>query len=201
MVWFGGMKNFLSASVLAVFLGAGLVQPVAAQTRVYTENQNRLNASWTVRGGASVNGSTVTLTERAGEDEYAYQDVAVPHGGGKWAVLVAYGKAETVRSRDITGLPYIYGYAMNDQGKILSYLQRPSMTFKGRAGAWDVLSANVKLPLGTTKVRYFLQQAEKKDSPKYGDDAIFYKPAFYVVDTFEAGRDLINNYRFGLDLL
>lgn len=184
-----------------VALSAVLVAPASAATRVYSENANRLGSSWREWGAVNVNGATITLTERENEEEYAYQDIAVPQGGGKWAFLVAYGKAESVRRGDITGRPNIYGYAMDSNGRILSYLQRPNMMVSGRSGTWEVLHGAFKLPAGTTSIRYFLQQAEQKGSAKYGDDATFYKPALYVVDTFATGRDLVNNYRFGLDLL
>lgn len=156
-------------------------------------------SNWKTNGGVSIaSDGTITLTENGSESEHAYTDVAVAGRGGDFAVLIAYTKAERVRTNDITGLPYLYAYAMNKDGKILAYLQGQQMLHAGKSGEWQVNHGTFRLPAGTTTVRYFVEQAEKQGSAKKGDDAMFKKTALYVVENASRTQDAVRNYRSSL---
>ncbi len=162
---------------------------------------NKVN-NWKTSGGVHIaSDGTITLTENGNESERAYKDVDVTGRGGDTAVLVAYTKAESVRSNDITGLPYIHAYAMNKDGKILEYFKGKQMRHDGKRGEWQVSHGTFHIPAGTTTIRYFVEQAEKQGSSKNGDDAMFKETALYVVEHAERAKDLVQNYRFGLSLL
>lgn len=152
--------------------------------------------SWKTNGSVRIAADgTITLTENDSESEHAYKDVDVTGRGGDSAVLIAYTKAERVRGNDITGLPYLYAYAMNKDGKILAYLQGQQMLHAGKSGEWQVNHGTFRLPQGTTTVRYFVEQAEKQGSLKKGDDAMFKKTALYVVENASRTQDAVRNYR------
>ncbi len=140
-------------------------------------------STWKTNGGVSIaSDGTVTLTENGSESEDAYKDVAVHGRGGDVAVFRAETKAETVRTNDITGLPYLYAYAMNNDGKILAYFQGQQMLHAGKAGVWQVNSGKFRIPEGTATIRYFLSQAEKQGSAKNGDDAMFRNMSLKIVN-------------------
>lgn len=140
-------------------------------------------STWKTNGGVNVAGDgTVTLTENGSESEDAYKDVAVHGRGGDMAVFRAETKAETVRANDITGLPYLYAYAMNKDGKILAYFQGQHMLHAGTADSWQVNSGKFRIPEGTATIRYFLSQAEKQGSAKNGDDAMFRNVSLKIVN-------------------
>ncbi len=160
------------------------VAPVYAMTHnnVSTNLLDRVS-TWKTNGGVSVaSDGTVTLTENGSENEDAYKDVAVHGRGGDMAVFRAETKAETVRANDITGLPYLYAYAMNKDGKILAYFQGQHMLHAGTAGAWQVNGGSFRIPKGTATIRYFLSQAEKQGSSKNGDDAMFRNMSLKIVN-------------------
>lgn len=159
--------------------------------------------SWVTQGGVHIaNDGTITLTEKGSESESAYKDVNVRGRAGDYAVLMAYTKAENVRKDDITGLPNIHAYAMNENGKIIAYWNgQGTMHKNAKSGQWVVSSGIYKIPAGTATIRYFVEQAEKAGSAKYGDDAVFKHPVLYVVNEKADAHRLVTSYHFGLQSL
>lgn len=188
----------------AVLLASIALTPAAASAysplyRASTPVNILGSGNWNTNGSVSVRGNTVTLTERGNESESAYKDVTVLGHAGDRAVFVAYTKAESVRANDITGLPVLYGYAMNANGKILAYLQGQNMIrTTAKSGAWTVNSGVFTIPAGTTKIRYFMNQAEKQGSAKYGDDAKFSMPGLYIAETARDAARVVSKYNLGL---
>ncbi len=201
----------VKAGVIAL-LGAFSLSPAAAWAKgEHTPRFRHMTApvnllapgNWVTQGGVSVaSDGTVTLTENGSESEQAYKDVAVSGRAGEHVVFVAYTKAETVRANDITGLPVIHGYAMGADGKIMSRFKGQATIRKdAKSGEWTVSSGVFKVPAGTVKIRYFLDQAEKAGSSKNGDDAMFTMAGLYVVKDKQAAERIVGNYHFGLQLL
>ncbi len=123
---------------------------------------------------------------------YILQDVLLPKGSNaRYALL--FGNLETARinsNGSITGLPYLYGYMMvSSHGRILSYLQGPSMLFRGnRVGKWWPAFGVFAIPPETGVIRFFLNQAERKGDPQNGSLARFDDLGLYLFETVEEAR-------------
>ena len=151
---------------------------------------NLVGSSWNTIGSVERANGMVTLRETSRESAHAYQDFSVSQTSGNRLLLISYTRAESVRTGgDITGLPYLYGYALNARGTILSYLQSPSLRHTAVSGNWAVASQTFSLPRGTTSVRLFLKQASRRGTTKDGRAASFYAPGVFVSDS---DRELIS---------
>lgn len=147
--------------------------------------------AWKTTGNVTIDDGVVTLAEQRGEDEAAYKDVNVSGHDGEIAVFAAYTKAERVTKDDVTGLPVVYGYALDANGKVIGYFQNPQMTHRGKAGKWALTGGGFVIPKGTKTIRYFVQQAETSDSAKQGDDAMFRGMRLSLVKNRAAGLDML----------
>ncbi len=197
----GAINSFMKKFLIVLLLLATIPMSVSAQTVPFYGNiLPRLSDSgWTVSGAASVakNGLTATIEETATKSGTIYTDISVKNTAKSYALLIAYTKAEDVRDNgDITGLPYIYGYFMDKNGKILSYLQKENMRYSGTTdGVWDVSNGVFEMPAGTVKIRYFLKQGSRKGTVKDGRDATFAKPGVYLFDRGVQALDTITEYK------
>ena len=117
---------------------------------------NLVGSSWNTIGSVERANGMVTLRETSRESAHAYQDFSVSQTSGNRLLLISYTRAESVRTGgDITGLPYLYGYAFNSRGIILSYLQNPSLRHAAASGSWAIASQTFSLPRRTTSLRLF----------------------------------------------
>ena len=164
--------------------------------------------AWKRTGDVTVDrsGKSVMLREHGtNADSRACRDVpVVPSRVGQAAVLVSYTRAERVADRplDITGRPNLYGYFLDSNGRILSYLQGQQMLYHGaRDGEWVVSFGKFVVPSGTVKVRYFLEQAERRGSAKDGRAAEFRHPGLYFMENYTEGDKIIQGYINGLPLM
>jgi len=131
-----------------------------------------------------------------------FQDVTLPEGSvGKYALLIGRVSSERINADGaITGLPYLYGYMMDGAnprgGRILSYLQGQQMLCSSRkenewVTAWGIFQA----PDGTGAIRFFLNQAERKDLPQNGSAARFDDLGLYLFDTEEEASAFVKTYK------
>ncbi|MEK7665983.1 MAG: hypothetical protein AAB337_03870 [Patescibacteria group bacterium] len=157
------------------------------------------SSSWLKIGAVTVatNGLTATISETSATRGNLYTDISISNTTKDYVLLIAYTNAEDVRSDgDITGLPYIYGYFLDKNGKIISYLQKDNMRHSSTVdGAWDVSNGVFEIPSGAVKIRYFMKQASKKGTYKDGRDATFAKPGVYLVDRPPQALDIISEYK------
>ncbi len=154
-------------------------------------------ANWQKWGGASIDTASniFTLSEREGEREYVWQDINISGTVARYVTLISYTKAEEVRpSPNITGLPYVYGYAMDGNQKILAYLQGQDMLNNSAANQWDVSSGIFSIPSGTQKIRFFLNQAAYAETIKNGSDAIFFQPGVFLSLTSSEAQAVVSEY-------
>ena len=126
------------------------------------------------------------------------QDVALPEkAGGQYAVFVGRGSSERVNPDGaITGLPYLYGYMMppkNDgDGIVLAYLQGQTMLGSSPyANGWVKMWGIFKIPEGAGRIRFFLNQAERKGVPQNGSAARFDDLGLYVFPTGAAAKAFV----------
>lgn len=201
------MNTTLSRSIFAVLALFSLLATPASATTFTMAQAARPNlaggGSWTSYGSPSILGDgRISLRESGLEKSYVWKDVSVAGRGGDTALFIAYTKAQRVDTRgtrtasDITGMPYLYGYAMNGQDRILAYFQGQNMRHDaGNENVWDVSSGTFTLPNDTVKVRLFLKQAERRGTTKGDFEAWFYDPGVYVFDRSSDAQVAIDGYR------
>jgi hypothetical protein len=119
-----------------------------------------------------------------------FQDVQLPEdAAGKYALLIGRVSSERIDPDGaITGLPSLYGYMMDGAnprgGRILSYLQGQQMLCRaGTVNEWVTAWGIFKVPNGTQAIRFFLNQAQRKDVPQNGSAARFDDLGLYLFST------------------
>jgi hypothetical protein len=172
-----------------------------AQSRNLLQNPNAsLGTSfWTAFGEASVESTTgdnFCFVVRNGG--YFLQDVLLPDdAAGQYAVLIGRGASERINEDGaITGLPYLYGYMMEQgptrSGKVLAYLQGQRML----AGTnirdeWVDMSGIFRVPEGTRKIRFFLNQGLGQGVPHNGSAARFDNLGLYLFSSKQEAETFV----------
>lgn len=168
-------------------------------------------STWTYQGEADrLSDGRVRIEEDEDSNDTigsAYANISVSSSQeGDYALLIAFTRAEKVHPKlangeeNITGLPDLYGYFMEDDSHILTYLQGGSMLHSYSSGKkWDVSYGTFKIPDDTENIRFFLMQASRKGTERDGRDAWFYKPGLYIVDSQSDANDIVAEYRDELD--
>jgi len=129
------------------------------------------------------------------------QDVLLPEdAAGKYVVLTGRASSERVNpDGTITGLPYLYGYMLDDSssrgGRILAYLQGQKMLCSCEeenraAGLWGVF----QVPEEARKLRFFLNQAERRGLPQSGSAARFDDLGLYLFETRQEAESFVKKY-------
>ena len=149
-------------------------------------------ASWRAFGEASVEASENNFSFVVRNGGYFIQDVELPDSAaGQYAVFVGRAASERINEDGaITGLPYLYGYMMEegrpDGGRILAYLQGQQMLARPRMqGEWVNMRGIFQVPEKTKKIRFFLNQALRSGVPHNGSAARFDPLGLYLVATRE----------------
>jgi hypothetical protein len=129
------------------------------------------------------------------------QDVALPDGSvGKYALLIGRTSSERINADGaITGLPYLYGCMMESAdpggGRIKSYLQGQEMLcWAKNPDEWVTVWGVFEVPSGTGAIRFFLNQAERKDLPQNGSAARFDDLGLYLFTTEEEAKAFVQVY-------
>jgi hypothetical protein len=139
---------------------------------------------------------------RARNKGYFLQDVTLPEAAiGKYALLIGRVSSERINADGaITGLPYLYGYMMEGAnpkgGRILSYLQGHQMLCGARMkDEWVTAWGIFQVPSGTGAIRFFLNQAERKDVPQNGSAARFDDLGLYLFDTESEASAFVKTHK------
>ena len=173
----------ITVKSVVLFLFVTLVPILAgAQSTNLLQNPNAdLDAQhWRAVGEAAVEdfkGSRCFVVRNGGS---FFQDVALPGGAaGQYALLTGRGSSERINPDGaITGLPYLYGYMMAPGdpggGRIHAYLQGQHMRSSATAkDEWVRMWGIFRVPEGTGKIRFFLNQAERRGVEHNGSAARF----------------------------
>ncbi len=191
-----------------VFLLSGIAPTAIASTRsdIDTNEKNYApdTSSWTGYGNADVKSDRrVELTSTDSRAEYLYEDVSISSRyEGDYALFISFARAEDPRSdlsdggENIAGLPYLYAYAMDEDGGILEYVNDATMRQNARAGnGWKVIYGVVEITDDTDSMRLFLKQASRNGTRDDGRSAWFYDPGLYIVNDLGDASDVIDAYR------
>jgi hypothetical protein len=125
------------------------------------------------------------------------QDVQLPEdAAGKYALLIGRVSSERIDPDGaITGLPYLYGH-MARGARILSYLQGQQMLCRaGTVNEWVTAWGIFEVPDGTHAIRFFLNQAERKDVPQNGSAARFDDLGLYLFSTEGEAKAFAQAYK------
>ena len=185
-------------SLLFLFLAPALA---SAQANNLLENPKaELDAQhWRAMGEATIeefDGKRSFVVRNGG---YFLQDVILPEGAaGQYAVLIGRGSSERINADGaITGLPYLYGYMMvpgvPNGGRVLDYLQGQRMLCSARtANEWVKMWGIFKVPVGTSVIRFFLDQALRGGVPHNGSAARFNDLGLYLFATKEEAQAFVD---------
>ena len=160
---------------------------------------------WRVYGKATVEQTDDGNSRFVVRDKgHFFQDVILPDGSaGKYALLIGRVSSERINADgSITGLPYLYGYMMVDAnprgGRILSYLQGQQMVSSSRKeNDWVTAWGIFQIPAGTGAIRFFLNQAERKDLPQNGSAARFDDLGLYIFSTEPEASEFVKAHQGG----
>ena len=115
---------------------------------------------------------------------YFFQDVLLTDDAvGQYAVLIGRGASERINDNGaITGLPYLYGYMMEEKGdSVLAYLQGQQMLANTRMrDEWVDMWGIFRVPEKTKRIRFFLNQALRNGVPQNGSAARFDNLGLYL---------------------
>lgn len=197
----------------AIFAMAFLIaSPVAAFARVDIDTNEKNYApavsSWDEFGEADVlSDGRVRLESTKSRDGYVTADVDVPsRNQDDYALYISYTRAEqpyadlASGAENIAGVPYLYGYFLDDDGDVEEYFTNEYMRHDTEDGTyWQVTYGYMSIPDDTETIRLFLKQASRNGITPDGRDAWFYKPALFFLDSKSEIRDVVDAYEDELD--
>lgn len=179
--------------------------PVNGQSQNLLQNPNADlgEQSWRGRGDVAIESAAANdphFVVRNGGG--FHQDVELPKdAAGQYLVLIGRAASERINPDGaITGLPALYGYMMQpaarDRKEILEYLQGQRMLARTNTpDAWVNLWGIFKVADGTTKVRFFIDQAERAGVPHNGSAARFDNLGLYLFPTKEEAQAFVSQYQ------
>lgn len=125
------------------------------------------------------------------------QDILLPpEAEGKYAILLGQASSERINPDGaITGLPCLYGYMMSDPYHIVGYLQGQKMLGSEKVpNQWGPVYGIFMVPPGTTMIRFFIIQAERKGVPQNGSAARFTDLGLYILPTMPEAVRFVQNH-------
>jgi len=202
--------NYQKISViglLGLFLTTSM--PVAALASVNVETNKNNYASvvsnWTKYGNVEVlNDGRVKVTENRNQDGHLYTDVSIPSKfEDDYVVFVSFTRAEKPYSNysdggeNISGLPVLSAYFLDNKGKILEYVTDVStMRQKSSDGTyWHVSYGIVEVENNSQSMRLFLDQASSALTTADGRAAWFYKPGLFFTESKSDATDIVEAYK------
>jgi len=196
------MQKTLKIVALSVVLGMSGAMPAAQAHSFYLDpdasNWTKSVTSWTESGDAvaTYSDGRVRLDEDRDDTGHLWTDVRVDEDEeGRYALLISYTRPEKIRTDNIAGLPYIYGYFMENDEEIIQYLQTDAMMHDtDRSTNWDVSYGIFKIPNNTDRIRFFLMQASRQGTTQDGREARFFKPGIYIVGSYDDAMDIVDEY-------
>ncbi len=129
------------------------------------------------------------------------QNVAIgPEEAGQYALFIAQVSSERINaSGSITGLPYLYGIAKDDDNNNIAPLQGKNMTcIATEVDEWVVAWGIFEIPPSTSTIRFDLNQALRRGDPQNGSVARFDDVGLYIFEDEVCARQLVAEYEEAL---
>lgn len=197
-------KLFMSLTVFLVLVSASTVINAQPANLLQNPNADHGEESWRAFGETAIEITKTTddahFVVRNGG--HFFQDVELPNDAtGQYLVLIGRGAGERVSSDGaITDSPYLYGYMMQAPGpnrkEILEYLEGQRMHAQTAAiDEWTNMWGIFEVPAGTTKVRFFLNQALRAGVPHNGSAARFDNLGLYLFATRKDAQAFVRQYQ------
>lgn len=196
-------KMSISLIVLLMLVSAGTFGNAQSANLLQNPNADQGGRSWRAFGEAAIESTTTNdahFVVRNGG--YFFQDVELPKdAAGQYLVLIGRGAGDRVNPDGaITGSPYLHGYMMQppgpDRKEILEYLQGQRLLAQTTAmDEWANMWGIFEVPEGTTKVRFFLNQALRAGAPHNGSAARFDNLGLYLFATRKDAQAFVRQYQ------
>lgn len=195
-------KTLRSFSLFVAVVSASAA--VNAQSNLLQNpDADRGGQSWHAFGESEIETTTTKETHfLVRNGGYFVQDVELPKdAAGKYILFIGLGASERINPDGaITDLPCLYGYLMQPalpgQKEILSYLQGQQMLAATSAqDEWVTMWGIFEVPEGTTKVRFFLNQALRAGLPHNGSAARFDHLGLYLFATRKEAQAFVRQYQ------
>ena len=176
---------FRGLMILSVFLSGASIHNAQYRNLLENPNADQDLKQWRAFGEATVEvstGNNSCFVVRNGG--YVFQDVLLTDDAvGQYAVLIGRGASERINDNGaITGLPYLYGYMMEENGdSVLAYLQGQQMLANPRMrDEWVDMWGIFRVPEKTKRIRFFLNHALRNGVPHNGSAARFDNLGLYL---------------------
>lgn len=182
-----------SLPLLIALLSLSAICNAQSPNLLKNPNADQQTASWRVFKDATVEDSRFVVRNGG----YFLQDVELPDDAvGQYAVLVGRGSSDWIDPNGtITDRPYLYGYMMVKEDRILDYLQGQYMQAPPTTiNEWSTMWGIFQVPVGTKRIRFFLMHGLHKDVPHSGHAARFDDLGLYLFATHKEARDFATQY-------
>jgi hypothetical protein len=190
---------FRGLMILSVFVSGASIHNAQYRNLLENPNADQELKRWRAFGEAKVEvstGNNSCFVVRNGG--YFFQDVLLTDdAGGQYAVLIGRGASERINDNGaITGLPYLYGYMMEENGdSVLAYLQGQQMLANTRMrDEWVDMWGIFRVPEKTKRIRFFLNQALRNGVPHNGSAARFDNLGLYLFAVKEDAEAFVRQY-------
>ena len=190
---------FRGLMILSVFVSGASIHNAQYRNLLENPNADQELKRWRAFGEATVEvstGNNSCFVVRNGG--YFFQDVLLTDDAvGQYAVLIGRGASERINDNGaITGLPYLYGYMMEENGdSVLAYLQGQQMLANTRMrDEWVDMWGIFRVPEKTKRIRFFLNQALRNGVPHNGSAARFDNLGLYLFAVKEDAEAFVRQY-------
>ena len=190
---------FRGLMILSVFVSGASIHNAQYRNLLENPNADQELKRWRAFGEATVEvstGNNSCFVVRNGG--YFFQDVLLTDDAvGQYAVLIGRGASERINDNGaITGLPYLYGYMMEEKGdSVLAYLQGQQMLANTRMrDEWVDMWGIFRVPEKTKRIRFFLNQALRNGVPHNGSAARFDNLGLYLFAVKEDAEAFVRQY-------
>ena len=182
-----------SLPLLIALLSLSAVCHAQSPNLLKNPNADQQTASWRAFKDATVEDSRFVVRNGG----YFLQDVELPDDAvGQYAVLVGRGSSDWIDpAGTLTGMPYLYGYMMVYEDRILAYLQGQYMLAGPTTiNEWSTMWGIFEVPQGTKRIRFFLMQGLHKNVRHNGSAARFDDLGLYLFATHKEAKAFATQY-------
>jgi len=172
-----------------------LIQPT---NLLQNPNADGGSQSWQKRGEATIEeaapGDPCFVVRNHGSFS---QGIALREAMGQYVLLIGRVSSERINPDGaITGLPYLYGMMLNEDGKrINAYLQGQQMLCSAKtANEWVPAWGIFEVPAATSRLLFSLSQAERQGVPQNGSAAKFDDLGLHLFPAKEEAMAFVDQY-------